>query len=78
MRTAFAAATREPYSTYAGRNGIDRRGDLGGLRLSDVPSVFVETGNMRNHRDARRMLDPAYRRTVARGIANGIERFLTR
>lgn len=78
LRGAFRAATGEPYATYIGRNGIDRRGDLGGLRLADQPAVFIETGNMRNARDARRMRRATYRLSVARGIANGIQRFLRR
>lgn len=76
LRSAFRAATRQPYANYIGRNGLDRRADLGGLRLSDVPGVFIETGNMRNARDARRMGRATYRLSVARGIADGIERFL--
>lgn len=76
LRSAFAAATHEPYADYIGRNGLDRRDDLGGLRLTDVPGVLIETGNMRNARDARRMLRGSYRLSVARGIANGIQRFL--
>lgn len=78
LRGAFRAATGEPYATYIGRNGIDRRDDLGGLRLADQPAVFIETGNMRSARDARRMRRATYRLSVARGIANGIERFLRR
>ncbi|MDX6677697.1 MAG: N-acetylmuramoyl-L-alanine amidase [Solirubrobacteraceae bacterium] len=76
LRSAFRAATHEPYADYIGRNGLDRRDDLGGLRLSDVPGVFIETGNMRNARDAQRMLRATYRLSVARGIADGIQRFL--
>jgi N-acetylmuramoyl-L-alanine amidase len=78
LRSAFRAATHEPYATYIGRNGIDRRSDLGGLRLADQPAVFIETGNMRSARDARRMTRATYRLSVARGIANGIQRFLRR
>jgi N-acetylmuramoyl-L-alanine amidase len=78
VRGAFRAVTHEPYATYVGRDGLDRRDDLGGLRLADQPAVFVETGNMRSARDARRMLRATYRLSVARGIADGIERFLTR
>ena len=78
LRAAFRTPTGEPYANYIARNGLDRRDDLGGLRLSDVPAVFVETANMRNARDARRMQRPSYRLRVARGIANGIERFLAR
>lgn len=78
LRGAFRAATGAPYSSYIGRHGIDRRSDLGGLRLANVPAVFIETGNMRNARDARRMRSGAYRLRVARGVANGIQRFLSR
>ncbi len=78
VRSAFRAATREPYATYIGRNGLDRRADLGGLRLADQPAVFIETANMRSGRDARRLRRATYRLSVARGIANGIQRFLTR
>ncbi len=77
LRGAFRTATHEPYATYIGRNGIDRRSDLGGLRLANQPAVFIETGNMRSARDARRLERATYRLSVARGIANGIERFLT-
>lgn len=78
LRDAFRAGTGEPYANYLGRDGIDRRSDLGGLRLSDVPSVFIETGNMRNATDAHRLGDARYRLREARAIANGIARFLRR
>jgi len=78
LRESFRKVTGEPYSNYIGRNGIDRRSDLGGLRLANVPTVFIETGNMRNARDAKRMLRGTYRLSVARGIAEGIERFVRR
>ena len=78
LRSAFRRRTDEPYANYIGRNGLDRRSDLGGLRLADAPAVFIETGNMRNAHDAGRMVRSSYRLTVARGIADGIQRFLTR
>ena len=52
MRHAYRAGTGLPYATYLGGNGLSARSDLGGLNLSDVPKVFVETGNMRNRSDA--------------------------
>ncbi len=76
LRAAFASATAEPYADYVAIDGLDRRSDLGGLRLSNVPAVFIETGNMRNARDAARMRRASYRLKVARGIADGIERFV--
>jgi N-acetylmuramoyl-L-alanine amidase len=76
VRAAFRAGTGEPYATYTGRNGLDVRSDLGGLNLSDVPKVFVETGNMRSPLDARRLESPAYRRREAEALARGLEAFL--
>ena len=43
-----------PYATYLGNAGLSERSDLGGLNLSDVPKVFIETGNMRSATDAAR------------------------
>jgi N-acetylmuramoyl-L-alanine amidase len=76
MRAAFRAGTGTPYSTYAGSGALDVRSDLGGLNLSDVPKVFVETGNMRNAEDARRLESAAFRLREARALARGLEAFL--
>jgi N-acetylmuramoyl-L-alanine amidase len=76
LRTAFRRGTGEPYSTYTGRAGLDVRSDLGGLNLSDVPKVFVETANMRNPWDAARLHDAAYRQREAAALARGLETFL--
>src|SRR3954452_15187027 len=65
VRGAVRPGTREPTSTYTGRNGLDVRSDLGGLNLSDVPKVLVETWNMRNGSNARRLGSAAYRRREA-------------
>ncbi len=78
LRGSFRFATKQPYANYIGRNAIDRRSDLGGLRLADVPSVFIECGNMRNATDAAQFGSSRWRLKAARGIANGIERFLSR
>jgi N-acetylmuramoyl-L-alanine amidase len=76
VRAAFREGTGEPYSTYAGRAGLDVRSDLGGLNLSDVPKVLVETGNMRNAADARRLESAAYRQREAEALARALEAFL--
>jgi N-acetylmuramoyl-L-alanine amidase len=78
LRTAFRATSGVPAANYVGNDGLSRRGDLGGLRLANVPAVFIETGNMRNTADARRMTRAAFRLKVARGIARGVQRFLGR
>jgi N-acetylmuramoyl-L-alanine amidase len=76
IRAAFHAGTGEPYSTYAGRDALDVRTDLGGLNLSTVPKVFIETGNMRNAGDAKRLESAAYREREAAALARGLEAFL--
>lgn len=64
-------------ATYvAGGHGLDFRSDLATLNLSDIPTVMVELGNMRNPADARRMSSPAGRATYARGLAHAVRTFL--
>ncbi len=66
-----------PVANYvAGGDGLDFRSDLGTLNLSDVPTVMVELGNMRDSRDAHLMTTPAGRATYARALAAAIRRFL--
>lgn len=65
-------------STYAGRRGLDFRGDLGTLNLSDVPTVMAELGNMRNRRDARVMTSPRGRHRYARALVTGVRTYLRR
>jgi N-acetylmuramoyl-L-alanine amidase len=76
LRRSYAKRTDLPPSTYAGSDGLDRRSDLGGLRLSDVPKVFIETGNMQNGADARLLQRDRFRRRIAKGIFLGLRRFL--
>lgn len=76
IRAAYRRGTEMPYSTYLGTAGLNERGDLGGLNLSNVPKVFIETGNMRNAIDARRLQDPRFRQRAAQSIESGLERFL--
>jgi N-acetylmuramoyl-L-alanine amidase len=60
----------------AGGDGLDYRSDLATLNLSDIPTVMVELGNMRNPVDARRMTSASGRATYARGLAGAVRRFL--
>lgn len=60
-----------------GGDGLVARSDLGGLRLADVPAVFIEMLNLRNATDAAKAKSRRFRRRMARGIADGITRFLT-
>ena len=77
LRAAYEARTGLPRATYLGGNGLVARSDLGGLRLSDVPAVFIETGNMRNATDAAKLRSPRFRRRIARGITDGVRAYVT-
>ena len=61
---------------YIARNGIDRRGDLGGLNLSKVPKAFVELGNVQNPADAKLMQSERWRERVARALRGGLASYL--
>mgnify|MGYP003376361417 CR=1 FL=1 len=76
VRDAFHARTGMPLSTYVGTAGIIARDDLGGLNLSRVPKVLVETGNMRNARDMRLLGSPAWRARAARALAAALRSYL--
>lgn len=68
-----------PVADYvAGGNGLDFRGDLGTLNLSDVPTIMVELGNMRSPADARRMTSAKGRSAYAGALESGARRFLAR
>ncbi|UNS96811.1 N-acetylmuramoyl-L-alanine amidase [Streptomyces tubbatahanensis] len=77
LRDAFRAATGEQPANYLGDgNGLDTRGDLGGLNLSKVPKVFLECGNMRDPRDVAHLTSAKWREKAARGVTDGITAFL--
>ncbi len=76
IRGHFQRKSGVPVSNYVGSRGLDRRGDLGGLRLSDVPKVFIEVGNMRNSRDVGLLMDARPRKRMAVALVDGLRRFL--
>jgi len=76
IRTAFHAGTDMPYANYIGQGGLDERNDLGGLNLSDVPKVFIETVNMRNAGDAALFGSSSFREREAQALAKGLAAFL--
>jgi N-acetylmuramoyl-L-alanine amidase len=76
VRRDYQAATGMPFSTYAGSSGLETRSDLGGLNLSTVPKVFIETGNMQNGTDAALLESPDYRQKVATGLFQAFADFL--
>ncbi|WP_436763359.1 N-acetylmuramoyl-L-alanine amidase [Streptosporangium sp. V21-05] len=78
VRDAFRRGTGLSYSTYIGRDALDYRNDLGGLNLSTVPKIFIESGNMRNPAEAAKFQQPAFRQKIALSLANGLQQYLRR
>jgi N-acetylmuramoyl-L-alanine amidase len=76
LRDAYGARTAMPTSNYVGSDGLMARDDLGGLNLSTIPKVFIETGNMRNVTDAALLTDAEFRQREAEGIAAGLASYL--
>jgi N-acetylmuramoyl-L-alanine amidase len=66
LRAAYEDRTGLPRAGYVGGDGLVARADLGGLRLADVPAVFIETLNLRNAGDAAKAESPRFRRRAAR------------
>jgi N-acetylmuramoyl-L-alanine amidase len=62
----------------AGGDGLDFRSDLATLNLSNIPTVMVELGNMRNRSDAAVMSSARGQGRYARALTHGIRAFLRR
>jgi N-acetylmuramoyl-L-alanine amidase len=71
------AASGIPRSTYLSKT-IQVRKDTGAINMSNVPTVTVETLNMRNSRDAAVAMATTGRQKVAAGLYAGILRYLGR
>jgi N-acetylmuramoyl-L-alanine amidase len=65
-------------ANYLGSDGLFGRADLGGLNLSDRPTVLIECGNMRNAGDAAVMTSADGRQRIADAIAAGIIAYVNR
>jgi N-acetylmuramoyl-L-alanine amidase len=66
-----------PRSTYLSKT-IQVRKDTGAINMSNVPTITVETLNMRNAADAARAMSTAGRQKVAAGLYAGILRYTGR
>jgi N-acetylmuramoyl-L-alanine amidase len=71
-------STGMPIADYIATEGFSERDDLGGLTLSDVPVVFLEAGNMRNHADATLLRDPGFHTAISEAVATALVEFLIR
>ena len=57
------------------KDGGVREGPFWVLVGAQMPSVLVEVGFISHPQEARRLVDNNYRKTMARGLADGIERY---
>jgi len=78
LRSAMLRLTPMPTSTYYGSHGIAHRSDLAGLNLATEPKVLIETGNMRNSRDARLLTSARFQRQAAAAMESAIRGYLHR
>jgi N-acetylmuramoyl-L-alanine amidase len=54
------------------------RANFAVLRTSDMPAMLVETAFISNPDEERRLVDPAYQRTLARAVLDGVDTYFTR
>ena len=45
------------------------------LKAPDLPSILLELGFLNSRRDQKRLSDPEWRKTAARAVADGLERY---
>ena len=63
--------------TGAVDRGVVTRNDLSGFNWSKVPTVLVEMGFLSNPAEDVKLSTMAYQLSLATGLANGIEKYLT-
>ena len=54
------------------------RANFAVLRTSDMPAMLVETAFISNPDEENRLTDPAYQRTVAKAVLQGVDTYFTR
>lgn len=59
-------------ATGARNRGLTPRSDLTGFNWSEVPCILLEMGFLSNEEDDAALASPAYRQTIAKGIAAGV------
>ena len=57
--------------------GIERA-NFAVLRTSDMPAMLVETAFISNPAEESRLTDPAYQRTIAKAVLQGVDTYFTR
>ncbi len=76
MLRGLDSAGATPSNYIAGQTMVST--NTTGLNFSNVPTVTVELGNMRNRADARLMSTPEGRKAYARGLLEGLRDYFSR
>jgi N-acetylmuramoyl-L-alanine amidase len=76
MIAGMKAAGAPPSNYIGGQLMVSR--DTTSLNVSNVPTVTIEVGNMRNAEEARRMSSSAGQKQYAEWLYAGIERYFSR
>lgn len=63
-------------STQANSKGLVPKSDLTGFNWSTIPVALVEMGYMTNPQEDIKLSSPEYQYAIAKGIVNGIEKYL--
>jgi N-acetylmuramoyl-L-alanine amidase len=62
--------------TGARSRGV-KEGNLAVIRDTDMPAILIECGFLTNVKERSRILDPTYRKQIAKGIALGVKDYLS-
>lgn len=63
-------------NTEANSRGV-KEGNLCVIRETNMPAVLVECGFITNKEECKKMLNPAYQRTLAKAIAQGLDEYFS-
>lgn len=75
MRDALVGGGFTP-ATYLGSGGLYPRSDLAGLNLATVPSIMVESGNLKDPTEAAMLASADGQQRLAQAIATGVANYL--
>jgi N-acetylmuramoyl-L-alanine amidase len=62
--------------TGASSRGV-KQANFAVVRETEMPAILIEAGFLSNASERAKIHDPAYRRSLAKGIADGVDRYLS-
>jgi N-acetylmuramoyl-L-alanine amidase len=77
MQLAQAVLDKVIKNTKAKSRGI-KHGNLAVIRRTNMPAILIEGGFMTNPKEMEKLRDPAYQKSIAQGIAQGVQAYLAK